>query len=40
VIVEGLDLAAVGAGQYQLMCLPLRVMGGDGGPARAFLVRE
>ena len=40
VIVEGLDLGAVQAGQYQLMCLPLRVIDGDGGPARAFLVRE
>ena len=38
VIVEGLDLRAVGAGPYQLVCLPLRVAGGDGAPARAVLI--
>ncbi len=35
VIVEGLLLAAVPAGAYELACLPLRITGGDGGPARA-----
>ena len=39
VIVEGLDLSAVTAGDYQLVCLPLRVAGGDGAPARAVLIR-
>jgi len=38
VIVEGLDLSAVAAGPYQLVCLPLRVAGGDGAPARAVLI--
>jgi len=38
VIVEGLDLTAVSAGAYQLVCLPLRVVGGDGAPARAVLI--
>ena len=39
VIVEGLDLAAVTPGPYQLVCLPLRIVGGDGAPARAVLIR-
>jgi arylformamidase len=38
VIVEGLDLAAVEPGEYQLVCLPLRITGGDGAPARAVLI--
>lgn len=39
VIVEGLDLRAVAAGDYELICLPLRITGGtgDGAPARAVL---
>lgn len=40
VIVEGLDLSAVQAGEYQLICLPLKIEGSDGAPARAVLVRE
>jgi arylformamidase len=36
-IIEGLDLSAVGPGSYELLCLPLKVAGGDGAPARAFL---
>jgi arylformamidase len=39
VIVEGLDLAAVAPGSYQFVCLPLRIVGGDGAPARAVLIR-
>jgi len=39
VIVEGLDLATVAPGPYELVCLPLRVLGGDGAPARAVLIR-
>src|SRR5439155_3457380 len=38
--VEGLDLRAVGAGSYELVCLPLRVVGADGAPARAVLIRR
>lgn len=36
-ILEGLDLRAVDAGPYQLICLPMRIMCGDGAPARAIL---
>jgi arylformamidase len=39
-IVEGLDLSAVSAGKYRFACLPLKIVGGDGGPARAILIRE
>jgi arylformamidase len=38
VIVEGLDLSAVEPGSYTLACLPLKVVGGDGAPARAVLI--
>ena len=37
VVLETLDLSAVAAGRYQLLCLPLRVAGGDGAPTRAAL---
>lgn len=39
VIVEGIDLREVAAGDYELLCLPLRIAGGagDGAPARAVL---
>lgn len=39
VIVEGLDLREVSAGDYELVCLPLKVEGGtgDGAPARTVL---
>ena len=38
VIVEGLDLSVPAPGQYQFICLPLRIEGCDGAPARAVLV--
>jgi arylformamidase len=38
VIVEGLDLSETPPGEYQLICLPLRLVGLDGAPARAILV--
>ncbi|MCX6000360.1 MAG: hypothetical protein NTU41_12465 [Chloroflexi bacterium] len=37
VIVEGLDLCAAPPGDYELICLPLKIKDGDGAPARAFL---
>jgi len=38
-IIEGLDLRAIEAGSYQLACLPLKLEGVDGAPARAVLMR-
>ncbi|MEX2111292.1 MAG: cyclase family protein [Gemmatimonadaceae bacterium] len=38
VIVEGLDLSVPNPGEYQLVCLPLRLEGCDGAPARAILI--
>ncbi|HEX3532622.1 MAG TPA: cyclase family protein [Gemmatimonadaceae bacterium] len=38
VILEGLDLSVPVAGEYQLICLPLRIEGCDGAPARAVLI--
>jgi arylformamidase len=40
VVVEGLDLSAVPRGFYELYCLPLKLLGADGAPARAILVRN
>jgi len=37
IIVEGLDLRTVEAGAYELICLPLHVVGSDGAPACAVL---
>ena len=39
VIIEGLDLRTVAAGVYELICLPLKIIGekGDGAPARTIL---
>jgi arylformamidase len=38
VIVEGLDLSVPSPGEYQFICLPLRIEGCDGAPARAVLI--
>lgn len=40
VIIEGLDLRSVPAGTYTLVCLPLKIAGGDGGPSRAVLLSD
>jgi arylformamidase len=37
IIVEGLDLRAVGPGDYHLTCLPMKLAGADGAPVRAIL---
>jgi len=37
VIVEGLDLSEVEPGEYDMACLPLRIVGADGAPARVVL---
>jgi arylformamidase len=36
-IIEGLNLASVEPGNYELVCLPLKIAGGDGAPARAIV---
>ena len=38
-IIETLDLRSVEPGAWQLTCLPLRIPGADGAPARALLSR-
>ena len=40
VIIEGLALAEPPAGEYELRCLPLRLEGLDGAPARAVLISK
>lgn len=37
-IIEGVNLTGVVPGEYQLICLPLKLKGGDGAPVRALLV--
>ena len=37
IALEGLDLREVDPGAYELICLPLRLEGSDGAPARAIL---
>jgi arylformamidase len=39
VLLEGLDLSGVAAGRWELLCLPLKLVGADGAPARAILRR-
>jgi arylformamidase len=36
-ILEGLDLSSVNPGLYRLYCLPLKIKGSDGAPARVLL---
>jgi len=36
-IIENVDLSAVAPGRYQIVCLPLRIAGSGGAPARALL---
>ena len=38
-VVEGLNLQHVKAGRYRVCCLPLRILGSDGAPARVVLER-
>jgi arylformamidase len=38
IIVEGMNLSTVQPGAYQLYCLPLKLVGSDGAPARVILV--
>jgi arylformamidase len=36
-VIEGLDLSQIDPGQYKLYCLPLKIAGSDGAPARVLL---
>ena len=38
-LIEGLNLEHVEPGEYELICLPLKIVGSDGAPARAVLRR-
>jgi arylformamidase len=38
VVIEGLNLSEVSQGRYSLYCLPLKLAGSDGAPARAILI--
>jgi len=40
VALEGLYLAGVAPGDYELVCLPLPILGGDGAPARVVLINN
>lgn len=37
VVLEGINLALADAGQYELICLPLKMIGTEGAPARVIL---
>jgi arylformamidase len=39
-VIEGLDLSSVEPGDYDLICLPLKIEGSDGAPCRAVLRRR
>ncbi len=39
-IIEGLDLSRVGPGRFNLACLPVKILNGDGAPARAMLQKS
>ena len=38
--VEGLDLENIEPGEYELICLPLRIKDGDASPARVVLIKR
>lgn len=40
IVIEGLNLRDVEPGVYEMLCLPLRVVGADGAPARVLLRRS
>lgn len=40
IIVEGLDLSEVPQGFYDIYCLPMKLAGSDGAPARVILVAD
>lgn len=40
VLLEGLNLSAVAPGRYELIALPIKLLGADGAPCRAVLARD
>jgi arylformamidase len=40
VVIEGLDLSGVEPGEYDLYCLPLKLVASDGAPARTMLAKR
>jgi arylformamidase len=40
IVLEGANLSQVSPGTYQLYCLPLKLGGSDGAPARAILIED
>jgi len=40
VVLEGLNLSEADAGDYELICLPLKLAGAEGAPARAVLKKK
>ncbi len=40
VLLEGLDLSQVESGDYEIICLPLKLTGCEGAPARAVLINN
>ena len=40
IVIEGLNLRDVEPGMYEMFCLPLRIVGADGAPARVVLRRN
>lgn len=40
IAVENLNLTGIQPGEYQLVCLPLKLKDGDGAPVRAILMRD
>lgn len=40
VVIEGLDLREINPGIYTLICLPIKLTGADGAPARVVLIEE
>lgn len=40
IIIEGLDLRNISSGIYDLYCLPIKLLGSDGAPARVILTQN
>jgi len=38
IVIEGIDLSSISPGNYHLICLPLKLQGGEGAPARVVLM--